>query len=70
MFFAGFVVAEEFALENVFEKFSRDDARSIFLGTRAFDSELERVVRGAGVSVGKRGDAKEGVVGDFEGFVA
>src|SRR5215469_2339121 len=68
--FAGFVVPEEFALENVLEEFGSYGPRGVFLETRTLGSEFEGVVGGAGVAVGERGDAKEDVFGDFDRFVA
>ena len=84
MLLAGFVVAEELALEDVFEEFLSDLFRRPTLrnrgwGTRARASgvwfgaaggEFERVVGGAGVAIGKGSDAEEDVVADFDGFSA
>ncbi len=61
----GFVVAEEFALQDVFEELRSDHAHAGFVRTSAGGSELERVVSGARVTVGEGGDAKENVVRDF-----
>src|SRR5271170_3611018 len=65
MLLAGFVVAEEFALENVFEKFARDGARTGRGRFGAASGEFERVVGGAGVAVGEGRDAKEDLVSSF-----
>src|SRR5690242_20550598 len=70
MLFASLVIAEESALENVFEKFRSDGARGFALVVDAFGGKFERVVGGASIAVGKRSDAKEDVVGGFDGFVA
>jgi len=70
MLLAGLVVAEEFSLQDVFEKLWRDDAHAFLAGLRSADGELERVVAGAGVAIRERGDAEEDVVGSFNGFVS
>src|SRR5260370_8746228 len=70
MLFAGFVVAEEFSLENVFEEFLGDDARAFLVGLRPADSKLERVIAGAGVAIRVRGDTEEDVFGSVDGFAA
>src|SRR5260370_39037105 len=70
MLFAGFVVAEELSLQNVFEKFRSDGARTFFTGLRAADGKLQRVVGGAGGAIRERGDAEEDVVRSFRRFVA
>ena len=70
MLFAGFVVAEEFSLQDVFEQFFGNDARAGFVRLRTAGGELERVVGGTGVAVGERGDTEEDVVGGLDGFVA
>ena len=79
VFFAGFVVAKQFALEDVFEEFAGDGDRGSRLrrrmrgfGGQALNGEVERVVGGAGVAIGEGGDAKENVVtgGDSWGTAA
>src|SRR5437016_7086244 len=70
MLLAGFVVAQEFALEHVFEEFGSDDARTFFTGLRSADGKLERVVAGAGVAIRKGRDAEEDIVRRFRSFVA
>ena len=70
MLFPGFVVAEEFALENVFEEFAGDDPSGAFLGLSALGGELQCVVGGASVAVCEGGDAKKNVVRHFGRFVA
>src|SRR6266702_8156873 len=70
MLLAGFVVAEEFPLKNVFEEFRSDGAHAPFTGMRAADGEFYRVVGGAGVAIRERRDAEEDVVRSFCSFVA
>ena len=70
---ARFVVAQEFALEDVFEESARDAADggriaggAAIGGLGAEGAEFEGVVGGAGVAVGIGGDAEEDVVGGIE----
>ncbi len=70
MLFAGFVITEKFSLQNVFEEFRRDGARTFFIGLRAADGKLQRVVGSASVAIRERGDAEEDVVRSFCRFVA
>src|SRR5690242_15672447 len=60
--FAGFIVAEKFALEDVFEELRGDCADTGFIRLGALGAELEGVVRGAGVAIRERSDAEEKVV--------
>ncbi len=62
MLLAGFVVAEKFSLQHVFEEFGRNDAHAFLAGLRSADGKLERIVTGAGVAIRERGDAEEDVV--------
>src|SRR5437016_14127797 len=64
---AGFVIAKEFPLQHVFEKFRGDEARTFFTALRAADGKLERVVSGPGVAIREGGDAEENVVESFDG---
>ena len=61
MLFAGLVVAEKFALEDVFEEFRRDDSCGIFIGTCSADGQFERVISSAGVAIREGSNAKEHV---------
>src|SRR5262249_56234861 len=62
--FAGFVIAKQLALENVFEEFFGDDPRSVAARLGSASGEFQRVVGGARIAVGVRGDAEENVVAD------
>jgi len=64
--FAGFVVAEKLALENVFEQLGSDfaDAARVWFGTAG--TEFKGVVSGAGVAIGEAGDAEEEIVGSLQ----
>ena len=71
--FARFIVAEEFALEDIFEEFARDaadggrTARGGGIGgLGAAGAEFEGVVGDAGVAIGIGGDAEKDVVGGIE----
>ena len=71
--FAGFIVTEEFALEDIFEEFAGDaaDAGGIaggggIRGLGAAGAKFERVVGGAGIAIGIGGDAEENVIGGIE----
>ena len=70
MFFTGFIVAEEFSLENVFDEFFRNCAGTVGVGAGAADAEFKGVVGGAGVAVGEAGDAEEDFVAGFYILVA
>src|SRR5208337_2971711 len=70
---AGFIVAQEFALEDIFEESAGDaaDGGRIAGGARigglgAEGAEFEGVVGGAGVAIGIGGDAEENVVGGIK----
>ena len=67
---AGFVVTQEFSLQHVFEEFRGDGTRLFFTQLRAAGGKLERVVSGAGIPIGKRGNTEEDVVGSCDGFVS
>jgi len=73
VFLAGLVVAEEFALEDIFEEFAGDatDGGRVGCdggigGLGAAGAEFEGVVGGAGVAIGIGGDAEEDVLGGVE----
>jgi len=75
--FARFIVAEEFALEDIFEESASDaaDAGCVACGGSvsglgAAGAEFQGVVGGAGVAIGVGGNAEEDVVGGIEMRVA
>src|SRR5260370_39077048 len=69
MLFASFVVAQELSLQHVFEKLGSDDAQAIFIGLRAADGKLERVVSGSGVAVSVGSDSEQNIVGSGDGLI-
>src|SRR5260370_39116539 len=70
MFLASFVVAEEFSLEDVFEKFACNDAHAGFVRRRAADGQFERIVSSASVAIREGGDAEEDIVGSVDRFIS
>jgi len=71
--FARFIIAEELALEDIFEEFARDAADAgrtarggAIGGLSAAGAEFEGVVGDAGVAIGIGGDAEKDVVGGIE----
>src|SRR5579859_6813107 len=69
MLFTGFVVAEKFALQDVFEQFASDGERSAELANGAACGQLQRIVGGAGVAVGIGRNAQENLVAGLDVFV-
>src|SRR5258708_29600024 len=66
---AGFIVAEEFSLQDVFEEFLCDDARARFVRRHAAHSQLQRVVSSASVAIRTGGDAEKNIVGSVDRFI-